>query len=184
MKPHILVSTDFQNGAFIGEFEQFFGSERNELTLRGIVFGDLVVGDDLMFLDFPDEFWIFCLFESHVKDSSGLDFFSLNSNFLRKKVPADFFLRFGRRYFLTLNTSRLTANRRGYCRACLIIVPDKFERMLNSFIIFVNGFLMGLGVLGTWQTQNGWRIWNCLTHVERKEPLCAEVVSKLVKDNE
>lgn len=63
-----------------------------------------------MFLNFPNEFGIFCLFEVHVKYSSGLNFLSLDSDFFREKVPGDFFLRFGRRYFLAVNSARLTVD--------------------------------------------------------------------------
>ena len=66
------------------------------MTLRGIVLGDFVVGDDLVFLDFPDEFGILGFFKGHMKDSSGLDFLSFNGNFFGEKVSGDLFFRFDR----------------------------------------------------------------------------------------
>jgi hypothetical protein len=63
-----------------------------------------------MFLDFAYEFGIFCLFEGHMEDSSGLDFFAFDGNFLGEKVPGDLILGFGSGYFLALNRSRLTAD--------------------------------------------------------------------------
>lgn len=151
LKSQVFVSADFQDGAFIGEFEEFFWAEWNELTVWGIILGHFVVSDDLMFLDFADEFGIFCFFEGHVKDSSGLDFFALDGNFLGEKVPGELILGFGRGYFLALKSTWLTAERLWPGRAGFIAVSNEFKRMLNSLVIFDNRFTSEFWVLGAGQ---------------------------------
>lgn len=149
LESYVLISTDLQNWAVISNLEKLFRPERNDLSVGWIIWRNFIISDDLMFFNFPDEFGVFCFFESHVKDSSGLNLFSFKADFLRQELPRKFVLWLWSWWWFALNLYWLTTG--GYTHVLNIFGSqiNKFQRLLNAFYVFAWRWCRNLWILST-----------------------------------